>query len=104
MPVPLETYISSVAAQPQPTIGITIAVDGHVYVGQSKVSIDRVSEEVRLQQEAQPDAAIYLVIEDGEAVVDRGPMLTKIWDQLRANGLEIFLVGAPKEFEEGAVE
>ncbi len=100
LPVPLETYISGVSAQARPSISITIAVDGNVYVGQSIVELHQVSEVVIQEQVKKPDAVIYLVVEDGEAVVDRGPMLTGIWDQLRASGLEIFLVGAPKEMAE----
>ena len=36
-------------------------------------------------------------MEDGHSVVDRGPLLTGVWDRLHAENLKVFLVGAPKE-------
>ncbi len=97
LPVPLETYFSSTPADPKPSISITLGVDGHVYVGQEAVLVEGLSEAIEVEKSRQPNAVIYLVVEDGEAVLDRGPILTSVWDQLRADGLEIFLVGNPKE-------
>ena len=95
LPVPLESYESGVAAEPRSSISVTIAVDGNIYVGQTVVSLDDVAQTVNMKLVENPGAAIYLVVEDGEAIVDRGPLLTGTWDQLRLTGLEIFLVGAP---------
>ena len=97
LPVPLETYFSSTPAEPKPSISITLGVDGHVYVGKDAVLVEALGEAITTKQEAQPNAVVYLVVEDGEAVIDRGPILTSVWDQLRAKGLEIFLVGNPKK-------
>lgn len=96
LPVPLESYISGTTAEPRQTISVTIAVDGNIYVGQTIVQLSNVAKVVAQQREASPESAVYLVVEDGEAIVDRGPLLTGTWDQLRNAGLEIFLVGAPK--------
>lgn len=104
LPVPLETYITGTPAEPRQSIAITIAVDGNVYLGQELVAIEQLHSLVSAEHEAKPDAIIYLILEDGEAVRDRGPMLTGIWDQLRANGLEIFLVGAPSQLEDQDVQ
>lgn len=100
LPVPLESYDSGVAAEPRSSISVTIAVDGNIYVGQSIVSLGNVALAVKMKLEDNPEAAIYLVVEDGEAMVDRGPLLTGTWDQLRSHNLEIFLVGAPKTEDE----
>jgi biopolymer transport protein ExbD len=100
LPVPLESYISGEAAEPRSTISITIAIDGNIYVGQTAVPLAGVVQEVLAKVQEKPDAAIYLVVEAGDAEVDRGPLLTGTWDQLRNQGLEIFLVGAPKTAEE----
>jgi len=97
LPVPLESYISGVDATPRPSISVTIAVDGNIYVGQLIVPLENVAAAVSSQLIDTPDAAIYLVMEDGNAVIDRGPLLTGTWDLLRNDGLEIFLVGAPSE-------
>lgn len=95
LPVPLESYDSGVAAVPRSSISVTIAVDGNIYVGRSIVLPQDVGQAVIRKLEDNPDAVIYLIVEDGEAIVDRGPLLTGTWDQLRKNGLEIFLVGTP---------
>ena len=95
LPVPLESYESGAAAEPRSSISVTIAVDGNIYVGQTVVSLDDVAQTVNMKLVENPGAAIYLVVEDGEVMVDRGPLLTGTWDQLRLTDLEIFLVGTP---------
>ena len=100
LPVPLESYISGEVAEPRPTISITVAVDGNIYVGQTVVPPKGVAQAVLEEVQEKPAAAIYLVVEAGDSEVDRGPLLTGTWDQLRSQGLEIFLVGAPKTKEE----
>ncbi len=99
LPVPLESYISGAPAKPRPSISVTIAVDGNIYVNKTVVDLDNVATTVSQQLETEPDAVIYVVVEDGEATVDRGPLLTGTWDRLRHEGVEIFLVGAPKQEE-----
>jgi biopolymer transport protein ExbD len=96
LPVPLESYISGTQAETRPTISVTIAVDGNIYVGKTVVPLSNIAETITQQIDGSPDTAIYLVVEDGEAIVDRGPLLTGTWDQLRNAGLELFLVGAPQ--------
>ncbi len=104
LPVPLESYISGTAAEPRPTVSITIAVDGNIYVGQTIVPLEEVASAVQEQFDKKPESAIYLVVEDGESEIDRGPLLTGTWDQLRKQGLEIFLVGAPNIKEQEDVQ
>ena len=101
LPVPLESYISGAPAEVRPSISVTIAVDGNIYVNKTVVSLQDVAITVSDRLEKTPDAAIYLVIEDGDSIIDRGPLLTGTWDRLRQQGLEIFLVGAPKNKEDG---
>ena len=99
LPVPLESYVSGTPAEPRPSISVTIAVDGNIYVNRTIVDLEGVATAVSNELENEPGAAIYVVVEDGEASVDRGPLLTGTWDKLRHEGLEIFLVGAPKKEE-----
>lgn len=96
LPVPLESYVSGTPATPRPSISITIGVDGNMYVNRTIVSLENVAQAVLQELGENPEAAIYIVVEDGEAAIDRGPLLTGTWDTLRHEGLEIFLVGAPK--------
>ena len=99
LPVPLESYVSGTLAEPRPSISVTIAVDGNIYVNKTIVDVDSVASAVAMELEDEPEAVIYVVVEDGVATVDRGPLLTGTWDKLRHKGLEIFLVGAPKQEE-----
>ena len=97
LPVPFESYISGETATPRPAVSITIAVDGNVYVGTHIVPLEELVENVRSSLLVKPEAAIYIVMEDGHSVVDRGPLLTGAWDRLRAENLEVFLVGTPSQ-------
>ena len=49
-----------------------------------------------------PDMAIYLVLEEGDSDIDRGPILTELWDRVRRAGIEIRLVGRPIEKQDGS--
>lgn len=93
MPVPMESYISGTAAEPVPATSITIDLDGSIYVGQEPASIDEVSGMLDDILAASPDTSIYLVMAAGDGEVDRGPILTSLWDNLRESGVEIMLVG-----------
>ena len=97
LPVPFESYISGEPATPKQVVSITIAVDGNVYVGTNIVTLDGLIKSVRSKLSEKPEAVLYLVMEDGHSVVDRGPLLTGVWDRLRAENLKVFLVGAPNE-------
>ncbi|MDP6601712.1 MAG: biopolymer transporter ExbD [Phycisphaerales bacterium] len=93
LPVPLESYAAAEAVQPRPVVSVTLAVDGQIYVGSTPTPLRDVVDAVNRRLMESPDAAIYVVMEKGEAIVDRGPLLTGTWDRLRGEGLEIFLVG-----------
>jgi len=97
LPVPFESYVSGETAKPQPVVSITLAVDGNIYVGTTVVTLDHLVDAVNMTLRKKPEAALYLVMEDGHSIVDRGPLLTGAWDRLRTENLEVFLVGAPSE-------
>ena len=93
MPVPMESYISGTSAEPVPATSITIDLDGSIYVGQQPASIEEVPGMLDDLLAANPDTSIYLVMAAGDGDVDRGPILTSLWDNLRESGVEIMLVG-----------
>ena len=95
LPVPMESYISGEEADPVPATSITLDLDGSIYLGQNPVALDQVLPEVKSLLQTSPDTVIYIVMAAGEADVDRGPILTSLWDHLRESGIEIKLVGAP---------
>jgi len=97
LPVPFESYVSGETAKPQPVVSITLAVDGNIYIGTTAVTLEHLVDAVSMSLRKKPEAALYLVMEDGHSIIDRGPLLTGAWDRLRAENLEVFLVGAPSE-------
>lgn len=97
MPVPMESYISGESAEPVPATSITIDLDGSIYVGQVQSTLEEVPATIDSVLEENPDTAIYLVMAAGQGEIDRGPILTSLWDHLRESGIEIMLVGSPAE-------
>ena len=102
MPVPMESYISGESAEPVPATSITIDLDGSIYVGQTPTVLEDVPDAIDEVLKAKPDTSIYLVMAAGEGDIDRGPILTTLWDHLRNSGLEIMLVGAATEHDNPA--
>ena len=66
-----------------------------MFLNRDAISLDALLPELEALQAEQPDLALYLVMADGEGTVDRGPILTALWDRLKDAGLEIKLVGQP---------
>jgi len=97
MPVPMESYISGESADPIPATSITLDLNGQVYLGQEPVEVGQMLPAIEKLLVEKPDTVIYLVLAAGEGEIDRGPILTTLWDHLRESGIEIKLVGSPPE-------
>ncbi|MAT81092.1 MAG: hypothetical protein CMJ29_05540 [Phycisphaerae bacterium] len=97
LPVPLETYASSDEPKSTPAVGITLRLDGSIYVGHDEVGLNNVLQSVQQVLEDEPGTIVYLVMEDGNGTVDRGPILTGLWDSLHLAGIDIQLVGQDRE-------
>lgn len=97
LPVPLEAYGSGEQAEPEPAVAITLRLDGSIFVGQQETGVDGMLDAVKLAQSKQEDTVIYLVLEAGDGSMDRGPLLTSVWDRLHQAGIDIRLVGSPGE-------
>ena len=95
LPVPLETYISGDPADPVPAATITLGLDGALSFNDQKVEADQIIDRINSAKQEEPNTRFYLVMAAGEGDVDRGPLLTGLWDRLREAGVEINLVGAP---------
>ena len=96
-PVPLESYGSSEEPKSTPAVGITLRLDGTIYVGHDLVTIDKVLPTVNETLEAEPGTIVYMVMEAGNGTVDRGPLLTSLWDRLHLAGIDIQLVGQDRD-------
>ncbi|MCH2142456.1 MAG: biopolymer transporter ExbD [Phycisphaerales bacterium] len=95
LPVPLESYASGESPDPKPALAVTLRLDGGVYVGQDLTGLNDMIGAIEKAQVADPELVVYLVLEDGDGTLDRGPLLTAAWDQLHRAGIDIQLVGAP---------
>ena len=95
LPVPLESYASGESPDPKPVLAVTLRLDGGVYVGQDLTGLNDMIGAIEKAQVADPELVVYLVLEDGDGTLDRGPLLTAAWDQLHRAGIDIQLVGAP---------
>ena len=100
LPVPFESYTSSEPAKPNPAISITIAVDGNIYLGTEIVTLEDLTQRVSEKMIQKPNAFLYVVMEEGHSITDRGPLLTNTWDLLRTQNIEAYLVGAPRKAED----
>ena len=97
LPVPLEAYSSSEDPEPTPAIGITLGLDGVIHVGHDQVAMEDVLPVIEETLSEKPEMTVYLIMEAGEGTVDRGPMLTGLWDQLHLAGIDIQLVGQDRD-------
>ncbi len=95
LPVPLESYASGESPEPQPALAVTLRLDGSVYVGQDLTGMDDMVASIEKARAVDPELVVYLVLEDGDGTLDRGPLLTAAWDQLHRAGIDIQLVGSP---------
>jgi biopolymer transport protein ExbD len=97
VPVPLEMYASGEQPDPTPAVGIVLKIDGSIHVGHDAVEMGDIESSLQTLLQTTPDTTLYLVLEEGEGQVDRGPLLTELWDRMRRAGIEIRLVGQPSD-------
>ncbi|MCH2137744.1 MAG: biopolymer transporter ExbD [Phycisphaerales bacterium] len=97
VPVPLEHYASGEPAEPAPAAAVVLRTNGTIHVGKTEVSLADLQHHLQGLLDDAPDTTIYLVLEDGQGTVDRGPMLTAVWDRLRRADIDIRLVGRPED-------
>ncbi|MHC5023859.1 MAG: ExbD/TolR family protein [Planctomycetota bacterium] len=97
LPVELQRFEAGTPASPEPAAIIAILLDGSIQVNREPAVLDDVLDRIRAAQAEDPDTVIYLALAAGDSAVDRGPILTALWDRLSLAGLEINLVGRPKD-------
>lgn len=97
LPVPLQTFASGEPAQPAPLVTVTIALDGRLFVNREPVAMELIPERLTQAVANDPRTVLAIALADGQGEVDRAPILTELWDNLEGLGLEVNLVGAPKD-------
>lgn len=97
LPVPLQTFASSKPATPAPLVSVTIALDGKLFLNREPIAMEAIPERLQQAVTEDPRTVLAIALADGQGEVDRAPILTELWDHLEGLGLEINLVGAPRE-------
>lgn len=97
LPMELQQFAAGKPAEPAPAATISILLDGTIHFNRQPTKIEELLDHIEVAQVENPDTVIYLALADGQGSVDRGPILTAMWDQLKESGLEINFVGRPKD-------
>ncbi len=93
LPMELQAFASGTPATPTPAATISLMLDGSVHFNRDPVTVDDLPKRIAEARLDDPETVIFLALEDGQGSVDRGPILTSIWDKLKFEGLEINFVG-----------
>ena len=97
LPMKLQAYAAGEPATPAPAAAISIMLDGSIRFDRDLIEMGEVIERINAKKREDPDTIIYLALEDGDGSVDRAPILTALWDQLKNEDLEINFVGRPTQ-------
>lgn len=95
LPMELQAFAAGEPARPAPAATVSIRLDGSLYLDREPISLDELPERLVAAMASDPETRLYLALEDGEGSVDRGPLLTSVWDRLKDLGLDINFVGRP---------
>jgi biopolymer transport protein ExbD len=100
LPVQMQAFESGEPAQPAPAVTITLDGDGGLFVNRERVTLETILERLKIERQRDPETVIYLAAEE-EGTEDRLPTFLSLYDRLRYAGMEVKLVGRPKDEIEG---
>ncbi|HWB18839.1 MAG TPA: biopolymer transporter ExbD [Phycisphaerales bacterium] len=96
IPVKLQQFASAKTARPVPAITISIDSQGRLFLDREQLNLDDLITNLKAAHNAHPEATIYLASEEhGET--DRLPGFLSLYDRLLPLGLDIKIVGRPKD-------
>ena len=96
LPVQMHAFESGQPAQVPPAVAITIDRDGTLFLNRERVTLDNVLGKLQAVKASDPDTIVYLAAE-ATGVQDRLPTFLTLYDKLAHAGMNIRLVGSPKE-------
>jgi biopolymer transport protein ExbD len=96
VPMEMREFASGVAAQPAPAVTISIDSAGVLYVDRQIVAMDDVLPLVLERVEVDPATVVYIAA-DVQGRSDRLPLFMELYDRLANAGLDIRLVGQPRD-------
>lgn len=96
LPMDLPEYASAEPARPSPAITVSLDREGRLNVDREPVVVEDVLPRIRAAVDAEPATVVYLAAE-AEGDLDRLPTFLDLYDRLANAGLDLRLVGKPKE-------
>ncbi len=96
LPVEMHQFSSGEPTTVPPAVAITIDQNGALFLNREPIAVDAVLKRLKAFKAADPDTVVYVAAER-IGVQDRLPVFLDLYDQLSHAGLDIKLVGSPKE-------
>ena len=110
LPVQLTTLTTGQQAKSAKIAAITIDAAGRLYMNREPVEMEQLDQQLRAYAEAEDRPQLFLAMEAADPsapseAVDRGPILLRLIEQVRAAGIEDFrIVGTKPASMQGASE
>ena len=98
LPVELTPITAGQTAQPQQIVALTIDRGGDLFWDREPVDTAALPQRLAQLMTEQPSATLFLAMES-RGVTDRGPLLLKLIETVRASGLERFVIVGQDESE-----
>ncbi|MCP3903706.1 MAG: biopolymer transporter ExbD [Planctomycetes bacterium] len=96
LPIEMQAFASGEPAKPAPAVTVSIDEQGKLFVDRDPIKADAIIERLQDAKRRDPDTVIY-VASEAKGSTDRLPIFLDLYDRLALAGLDIKLVGKPKE-------
>jgi biopolymer transport protein ExbD len=97
LPIEMQAFASGEPAKPAPAITVSINEEGKLFVDREQIGLTaQVIEKLQEAKRRDPATVIY-VASELKGTTDRLPIFLDLYDQLALAGLDIKLVGKPKD-------
>jgi biopolymer transport protein ExbD len=96
LPVEMHAFASGEPAKVPPAVAITIDRNGGLFFNREPIPMTTVLERLNAIKATDPETVIYVAAE-ATGTMDRLPTFLNLYDQLAHAGLNIKLVGSPKQ-------
>jgi biopolymer transport protein ExbD len=96
LPVEMHAFESGEPAKVPPAVAITIDRNGSLFYNREQIAMNTVLERLAAAKAQDPDTVIYIAAE-ATGTLDRLPTFLSLYDHLAHAGLDIRLVGSPKD-------
>ncbi len=96
LPVEMHAFASGEPARLPPAVAITIDRNGILFFNREQIAMTAVLKRLKAIRATDPETVIYIAAE-ATGTLDRLPTFLNLYDQLAHAGLNIKLVGSPKQ-------